>query len=127
VHEEKRHLNRSKNTKSSRSLVLFHVRFILEVIGSRFEFVTRASLANQVCQAFQDDEIPMESGFFLRFARTHKAKERANAPLTKRCIPPTVLYDSDTEDIRRQANPRVAGRLSHSCPGEARGFLRILR
>lgn len=48
-------------------------------------------------------------------------------PSKPNAVPPTVLFDSSREGIRRQANPRVAGRLSHGCPGEARGFPRILR
>lgn len=69
----------------------------------------------------------MLTRFSRWFAAKHRAKEWANAPLTKRCVLPTVLFGSSREGIRRQANPRVAGRLSHGCPGEARGFPRILR
>jgi len=108
----------------------FTLGSILEVARGRFaDLSLGVSRASSVKDFSQDDEKSDGTRVFslskIFGGHTRTAKEPGQRPSNQTLY--RRLSFTTRQDIRRQANPRVAGRLSHGCPGEARGFLRILR
>lgn len=125
--EEKDTWTARKTLRVSRSLALFHASVLfLEVARGRICGFVTWSLACQFSQVRSGwREVWRNLGFFLSLSEifgghTRTAKEPGQRPSNQTLY--RRLSFTTRQDIRRQANPRVAGRLSHGCPGEARAF-----